>query len=441
MMKRSLKLKTATTMLMLAKGTIPIVLMLAFAVLIFMLYVSPTTNRRHTYNGSDTAALEMEDKHIEQNDLYFDKLFIRHDSDRRTFLKGAIHFVWDTYLKYHSPNTLRSCVNGRFLVYSCTGGTVCGGLADRQRGIISAFLLALLSNRTFVVDMARPCELERFLDPNLYDWTKCKDYIRKLSSKDITTLNYHNERQEFKRLLSINNSNTELFNDTVVKIILNMCALPLFYSANLTAVRMPWLKLYTKIDLINIVYHILFRPGKKLLHDLRLVDQQIAKKNLHCAHIRIGKNPDIPNDPTFVQSRGFINTSTISSFFKRGTDRHTNLVFIAADASHVRKEMTARHEHVLQLNTSIVHIGFSRKTPEACGGFYSAILEQLVLTQCEQLVLTSSGFGSMAAYLRGISWGLFQYNSNRTNDVSLRNSVSEHTLEADMKSHGFFIRY
>lgn len=41
---------------------------------------------------------------------------------------------------------------------------------DRLRGITSTFILAVLTRRRFYIDMPYPCELTKYLKPNLYDW-------------------------------------------------------------------------------------------------------------------------------------------------------------------------------------------------------------------------------------------------------------------------------
>ena len=44
--------------------------------------------------------------------------------------------------------------------------SVCGGWADRQKGIVSAYVLSVLMDRDFKLDMPRPCDIAVFLAPN-----------------------------------------------------------------------------------------------------------------------------------------------------------------------------------------------------------------------------------------------------------------------------------
>ncbi|CAF3902742.1 unnamed protein product, partial [Adineta steineri] len=51
------------------------------------------------------------------------------------------------------------------MIYSCQ--SFCGGWGDRLRGILSVYILALLTNRHFMIDMNYPCEILKVLQPNV----------------------------------------------------------------------------------------------------------------------------------------------------------------------------------------------------------------------------------------------------------------------------------
>ena len=58
----------------------------------------------------------------------------------------------------------------RALVYSCPPQHTCGGLADRFKGIVSSFLLAILSGRSFFIDFSSPFSLDDALTTRTIDW-------------------------------------------------------------------------------------------------------------------------------------------------------------------------------------------------------------------------------------------------------------------------------
>ncbi|CAE7345054.1 unnamed protein product [Symbiodinium sp. CCMP2592] len=55
--------------------------------------------------------------------------------------------------------------NSKVLVYACTAMSYCGGHGDRLNGMLSAFVVALLSDRAFFIDSQRPVPLSMVLQP------------------------------------------------------------------------------------------------------------------------------------------------------------------------------------------------------------------------------------------------------------------------------------
>ncbi|CAE7340862.1 unnamed protein product [Symbiodinium pilosum] len=76
----------------------------------------------------------------------------------------------NTYIQAHA-STVRDLAKGsepansKVLVYVCTAMSYCGGHGDRLNGMISAFVLALLSDRAFFIDSQRPVPLSMVLQP------------------------------------------------------------------------------------------------------------------------------------------------------------------------------------------------------------------------------------------------------------------------------------
>lgn len=65
--------------------------------------------------------------------------------------------------------------NERYMMYRCDqklDRDFCGGIGDRLKGILSTYLWSLLTNRTFVVKITRPCNIINLMEPNVVDWDK-----------------------------------------------------------------------------------------------------------------------------------------------------------------------------------------------------------------------------------------------------------------------------
>ena len=65
--------------------------------------------------------------------------------------------------------SLQSPEHAKVLSYDCAGNN-CGGLGNQIRGLLSVFWLALLTNRTFVINWHRPGKLKDYVEPNLINW-------------------------------------------------------------------------------------------------------------------------------------------------------------------------------------------------------------------------------------------------------------------------------
>ena len=122
--------------------------------------------------------------------------------DTDTALLGGDGFCGETLLKnyseWHTQEVLQlneNCSNTmrtKLIVYTCHAGQLCGGLGDRLSGIISAFFLAVATDRLFLIDYSDPVSLDETLVPNTFQWnvgvinTSC---VRNLELKASITLN------------------------------------------------------------------------------------------------------------------------------------------------------------------------------------------------------------------------------------------------------------
>lgn len=59
-------------------------------------------------------------------------------------------------------------LNKKYVVYECR--KACAGWADRLKAIMSAYAWALLTNRTLLLSMNRPCPIEKMYQLNQVDW-------------------------------------------------------------------------------------------------------------------------------------------------------------------------------------------------------------------------------------------------------------------------------
>ena len=75
--------------------------------------------------------------------------------------------VFTNYAKFHQQSLVQKH-KGNFLIFMCTGQ--CGGYGNRIHGITMSLLFAILSNRTFLIQISHPFDINRLLHPNAVKW-------------------------------------------------------------------------------------------------------------------------------------------------------------------------------------------------------------------------------------------------------------------------------
>jgi hypothetical protein len=92
----------------------------------------------------------------------------------------------DEYVQFHRQT--RGKPDARYLVYHCKG--MCGGIADRLKGIVTTFYAAIITKRVFIVHMPEPTPLSSILMPALIDWR----WIDDKAAPACTCTNFDMER-------------------------------------------------------------------------------------------------------------------------------------------------------------------------------------------------------------------------------------------------------
>ena len=75
--------------------------------------------------------------------------------------------LFTRYTEYHKQVVTQQ-IEGRFLKYVCA--SVCGGYGNRIEGITMALMFAILSNRTLLIEMTFPFDINILLHPNAIQW-------------------------------------------------------------------------------------------------------------------------------------------------------------------------------------------------------------------------------------------------------------------------------
>ncbi|XP_071098247.1 uncharacterized protein [Haliotis cracherodii] len=306
----------------------------------------------------------------------------------------------------HEITSIRSDASKkRYIVHLCDSTRACAGWGDRQRGVVAAYLLAIVTNRVFVLNMTSPCPVRNFLKPHKYHW-EIPD--SELAGKSAITVggvratDYH----KVARFQDFN----KIYNYDVIYLRSNSDLLNIIKSNPLYKKKIPdWAKTYRHRAFKN-GWEKLMTPTnhmtKRLNALLKGVDL-LKQGDLVCAHVRIGKNAQLTNDSP---NRNSIESVDALWDFLAPYVKNATRMFIATDSMEVRALARKRFgKKTLDSGGTIIHIDRQRKSGSACDGFETAILEQLILTKCHVLVVSASNFSIRGAFLRGTNDKLFMF--------------------------------
>lgn len=315
------------------------------------------------------------------------------------------------------PDT--DCHQRRFLVYQCYRS--CGGLGDRQKGIVSAYLLAVLTGRTLFVDVQFPCKIDFFLQPNEYNWQRCKTFISKVAQRDKITFATIDKRDVYEKIFTQSDIRST-WTATVVSLTINWYALKIIrHYLNITSKpELEWIRYTRDENVVRNVLKLLFRPSAAIHKTVNtFLDVNVGNRTLVCSHIRVGRNPSLPNDEDFGRSRGHPDEIKLFNFLSVYKSK-AFVLYIATDSEHLRKQSSKYFGNFITLNKTILHIDrLNVNNALGCVGFYNAITEQLLLTRCDVLLLTMSNFGTIAGLMRDKVNGLYTYLTKNNSIVSV----------------------
>ncbi|XP_069135871.1 uncharacterized protein [Argopecten irradians] len=275
---------------------------------------------------------------------------------------------------------------GRFIVYDCskTYAGECGGWSDRLSGMLSTYVISLLTNQTFLVRHNKPCPLEDYLDYRHHNWVFDPDLVEELNHQYLPYF--------CKVPTSVRSHRRELLAVTFSKDV-NFVRMNWDYTEHFRATKgignvAPWITTLQYSDIYRHFFNSLFKLKQEMIDLLQDIK---GDKKLACAHIRMGE-------------QGIVRTTLpeLDYIWKilKQREKQKFSVFIATDSNLVRrkaKSIFARS--MVEIEGIITHIDVTKKG-DVCAGFRKAVLDFFMLTLCEELVITRSGFGIMAAYLR-----------------------------------------
>ena len=300
----------------------------------------------------------------------------------------------------------RDLAPNKYVVYTCTGrfrGGRCGGWSDRMKTIVTAYILSLLTKRQFRIMDTFPCNLNKSFDENLVSWNVKQSELKGLSSQNfyasagVKVARSHFRGADFE---SIHKQDVIYFRG-------NWDFINEFSERSNVGQILPWLLKTPRPDIYRTILRMIFQHNNRL--KIRIQDffsEKVQKSKLVCAHVRQGRSRTLPaDDSTDITNK---DVSVIFDFLsKYKTPNHK--IFIATDSTDILNQARNRfQEFLLEVPGPITHMDIS-KNGDLCQGQQKSLVEHEILTRCDTLLLSRSGFGIIAAFLRKNSDELYCY--------------------------------
>ena len=301
------------------------------------------------------------------------------------------------YVDFHNQSIAEGNASSyRYMIYTCRQGHHCSGTGNRQRGIVAAFLVSILTNRIFLMDIDNPIPLDQVLEPHLIRWNEIPKSIFKDSMPSLFDIrniqpnplqrpgDFETGPQIIRILASGPGGLETIWNSTEMKHLLDQT------DPHMPRVIYKWL------------FYTLFKPSLALQE---LVQRQRVSLGLTTfsspyigIHVRLGGGGAWRG----VNERRY-NVSTLPRFLELGQQlqqTHSDkvpLVIISDDtrAKEILYEMDPESVRYVS-NATIVHVDLSKSSDNGIEGSLQVWADLLLLAQANCLVESLSSFSSLA---------------------------------------------
>lgn len=299
------------------------------------------------------------------------------------------------YVDFHNQSINEQNTSSyRYMIYTCRQGHHCSGTGNRQRGIVAAFLVSILTKRIFLMDIDNPIPLELVLEPHMIRWNEIPKNlindtppplfdVRNIQPNPLQRPGDFETGPQVIRILASGPGGLEtIWNSSEMKQLLEG-----------TSKGMPQL-------IYKWLFYALFQPSLALQE---LVQRQRASLGLTTfsasyigIHVRLGTSWKGLNEQRY-------NVSVLPRFLELGQQLQQShpgkmpLVIISDDAraKDILYEMDPESVRFVS-NATIVHVDRSKSSDNRLDGSLQVWADVMMLAQATCMVESLSSFSSLA---------------------------------------------
>jgi hypothetical protein len=330
----------------------------------------------------------------------------------RFFTILAIVFAINVFVQ-ESINA-KETSSANYIQYSCHGR--CGGFADRLKGIMSAYALSLISNRSFLIDMQWPCPIDDMFDTSQVNWRPRSKKLDKRTSETRMKIGYG--RSEYLKIRKTNildllANSSNLLSIESGAMFMNAFADNPFLKKRINELGFKDPSKFKLQYVFHNWFNKLFKLKKEVAAEFELILRKVKKNipgnKLICAQVRLGGVTR-----TSQNDRLFSKTGTSQLFWRFMNDTFLDrnklngsnyTIYVTSDNDEVKQE--ARDffgvDKVVSFEKSNFHfdIDYNRGSPftrfwtkrSNCKSIRKILLDFYLLRECDMAVASHSGFG------------------------------------------------
>lgn len=311
----------------------------------------------------------------------------------------------------HQEAALRGDASTKLIIWRCT--EVCGGLGDRQRGILTSFALALVTGRAFFIDSQRPVPFQQYFavaHPKLH-WVFEDKLLEGRSVLEESFLDSPPSIGDY------GDANLSYYNEFDVVIQKTNYWKPLSILTNPVIASNHPFRLYQPHILAGCFLNYLLVPQHGLQQEVNQILQRERQHNrgIVALQVRSGdsQSKNLTVMSTLVKTFSFCYASVVARSVP-----NVMVPFLTTDSPDVISLFQTSYPNLLTFTGTVMHVdGFFGADGNLHDGFRKVVLDHMMLTHADVVVISRSGFGEFAA-LRGFKSYYLPPNCSTKDEIS-----------------------
>ena len=340
---------------------------------------------------------------------------------------GQLLHVFLAYSQLHHSMSTDSS-HARTLVWQCRAHTVCGGLADRLKGMTLAILLAMFSQRRLVLDF-EDCVERAYMKPNLINWADkhlfdvLRHHMENISSSTVSFSLYEArdkpylgmsmaDWEKYLKIISGKKQYVVMVTNMEVSLISNLSkANQVWLREGFDLAGLSQLSNHELDDILGLVFRYLFKLDKQLLKEvskakkkLGLTDQRYVGLHIRSGFFKMKSGQEGSHPKLLVGENNWKTAlqcavSTANKFIG-----NESLIFLATDSNFVKEMASKLHGprfRTLQQNIDHVDRVKSNSKNKNTAAAMTTLVDLLLLAESYVQVRGASGYSWVAGLLCG----------------------------------------